>query len=171
MGDDGSVGWGVESLWRADGGGVLAGDDFCGDIDRARSRRHKTNVNHCPSAPLPGPAPSSTAHGWRARGARSKVEGAYLRGGPGAPFSAAAASLQAPWSAPLPPRDVRGSIALLIAGSWRPRLTLLGRDRGVRWKADVRLAAGDIGTTRADTRTRGGLRAVGCAQTKCKQGS
>lgn len=109
--------------------------------------------------------------GRRASRGSSQLNMAYLRDGPGAPFSAAAASLQAPWSAPLPPRDVRGSVALQIAGSLRPRLTLLGRDRGVLDRANVRLAAGDIGTTRADTRTRGGLRAVGCAQTKCKQGS
>lgn len=43
IGDDASVGWDVESLWRADGGGVLAGDDFCGEMDRARSRGKSEN--------------------------------------------------------------------------------------------------------------------------------
>jgi hypothetical protein len=44
---------------------VLAGDDFCGEIDRARSRHHKTNVNHGPSAPQLSSGPPSAAHGWR----------------------------------------------------------------------------------------------------------
>lgn len=29
--------WGVGSLRRAEGGGVLAGEDFCGEMDLARS--------------------------------------------------------------------------------------------------------------------------------------
>lgn len=29
---------------------MLAGDDFCGEIDRARSGHQETNVNHGPSA-------------------------------------------------------------------------------------------------------------------------
>lgn len=36
---------------------MLAGDDFCGEIDRARSKTSEnTNVNHGPSAPQPSPA-------------------------------------------------------------------------------------------------------------------
>lgn len=65
MGDDASVACGVESLCRADGGGVLAGDDFCGEIDRARSRHQRTNVNHGPSAPQLSPARASPAQGGR----------------------------------------------------------------------------------------------------------
>lgn len=52
---------------------MLAGDDFCGEIDRARSRHHKTNVNHSPSAPQLSSAPAGSAQGRRPEAqARSK---------------------------------------------------------------------------------------------------
>lgn len=47
MGEDAkagdSMGWDVDSLRRAEGGGVLAGDDFWGEMDLARSVRQGTN--------------------------------------------------------------------------------------------------------------------------------
>lgn len=62
-----------------------------------------------------------------------QVSLAYLHDGPGALFSAATISPPAPSNVPLLPRHACCSAALLIAGSRRPRWTLLGGDRGDCW--------------------------------------
>lgn len=86
---------------------------------------------------------------------QARIRSAYLRGGPGAPFSVAAASPPALVIGPLLPRHARGSAALLIAESRRPRWTLLGGDRGgwrsKRVKVAVQRLVGGMGTTRNDT--------------------
>lgn len=38
-----SAAWGADSLRRAEGGGVLAGEDFWGEMDLARSVRYGIN--------------------------------------------------------------------------------------------------------------------------------
>lgn len=46
IGEGSCMPWDVESLRRADGGGVLIGDDFWGDMDLARSGQRGSSCQH-----------------------------------------------------------------------------------------------------------------------------
>lgn len=161
MGEEASDGesatWGAASLRRAEGGGVLAGEDFWGEMDLARSVRAQNQqivrFRVWLSASTTRPKKQRRAARARARasalgsalsdvgqepmrrqaGMSLCTRSSYLRVGPGVLFAAAAASPLALWSGRRRRRHVAGSIALLTAGSWSPRRTWLGKTRRRRW--------------------------------------